>query len=142
MKPQSPPAAPQQSHEPDSTPLKTDIVGNIPMHHAQAAPAPVHDNDNLDKIMQDVGHELKKEDKKPSGHHFFSKKPKTEVILHAQPVQREAQTNAPPQAAPAHQLPAAKPQAKPKSENKAPVLIIVVTLLVTVILIALAVSVY
>jgi hypothetical protein len=56
----------------DDTPLRTDIVHNIPMH--QAAGAPAHDKDDLDGIMQDVNHQLKKEDIKPDKHHWFGQK--------------------------------------------------------------------
>jgi hypothetical protein len=59
----APPAASSQAVQTGPS-----MVTNIPVHAQQAAPAPANDDAELDKIMQDVGHELKKEDKKPEHH--------------------------------------------------------------------------
>jgi hypothetical protein len=57
----------------DNTQLKTDIVSNIPLHQA-AGPAPIHEAEDIDGIMKDVTHQLKKEDVKPAKHHLFGHK--------------------------------------------------------------------
>jgi hypothetical protein len=134
---------------PDGAPFKTDIVNNIPMHHA--APEAAKDDDDLDKIMQDVGHQLNTENHKPAKrrHLFGGSHPKSEAKLVAQPVPRgqfsEPVHSAPhqmhqPAASPAHPTPKVKPV--PKAKSSAPVMVIVLTLVVTGILIAAAVSAY
>ena len=125
-------------------PFKPDIVNNIPMHKAAPAPAQASEDDELDKIMQDVGTELKKDDHQPAKHHFFSKTPKPTVNA---PVHPPAAHHSAPQA-PAHPPTAqqpkapAKPAPKIKAKSSAPVFVIVVTVLVTGVLIAAAVSAY
>jgi hypothetical protein len=125
-----------------------------------------HDDADLDKIMQDVGHELKKDDKKPTKHHFFGKKknakaeakfsaqPQPAMDVHTQSLQQPVP--APPM--PAHQTnpiphtqPIKAPQAAqknvvkakpPKQGSNKPVLAIFVAVAVTSGLIAAAISAY
>jgi len=137
MNPQNLPQPSQNPAEPDGTPFKTDIVNNIPMHSAGGPPAPAKEDENLDKIMQDVGHELKKDDVKPAKHHFFSKKDTAEAQVHQAPPTNGLQQ----QTAQNHQ-PITKPQTKPKPEHNAPVAVIIVTVIVTAILIAVTYWVY
>ncbi len=128
----NPPAAaqpPQPQPQPDDAPLKTDIVNNIPMH--QAAPTPIKEGEDIDNIIQDVSHQLKKDDVKPPKRHMFSKKPKPEVK--------------PPPVQPPHPVPAAGPippprPLQPKAKHPVPVGLIVVTIIITGILIAAAVA--
>jgi hypothetical protein len=133
---------PQPNQNPassDGDSLRTDIVSNIPIHEAAAA-APVKEDDDLDRIMQDVGHQLKTEDIKPPKHHLFSKKqPANSAHLSAQPVIHEHQA---PTAQTPHNQPAQKPPPKSKSTSSAPVFIIVVTIAVTTVLIAAAMAAY
>lgn len=133
------PVAPGETTSASSGSLTPDIVSNIQVHDEAGQPKseahPPAASDDMDKIMQDVGKQMKKADKKPAKRHLFSKKPK-------------AQTPAAPKLAAARPVPAAHPAAKaaaakPKPANKPkPVLAIVLTILVTAALIAAAISAY
>jgi hypothetical protein len=124
----------------------TNVVTNIPVHTQQTAAAPANEDAELDKIMQDVGHELKKEDNKPQKHGFlgFSHKPKPLVKVAAQPVRQTAPMPAqqPVQTAtaPAVAMPAAVPKAK--IQRSIPVFVIFVAFLVTGFLVAAAIAAY
>jgi hypothetical protein len=138
--------------QPDSNPapataFKTDIVSNIPLHQAAAAPKPVNEADDIDAAMKDVGHQLKQEDKKPEKRHWFGRK-SSDPNFSAKPVVRESAT--PPPAAAAHPNQTAGPmprqpapkapahQAEPKS--RVPVMAILFTLIITAFLIVAALA--
>jgi hypothetical protein len=128
-------------------PAAPSIVTNIPVHTQQTIAAPAGEDAELDKIMQDVGHEMKKEDDKPQHHGFLGlgHKPKPLVKVASQPIRQQ-----PPAAMPAAPLPAAVPQAqpqaaalpKPKTQHSIPVFVIFVAFLVTGFLVAAAVAAY
>ena len=86
--PQAAPAQPAASPPQLASSLTPSIVDNIPVKAQQVSA--LNEDDELDKIMRDVGHELKKDDKKPSKKHFSLFKHK-------------AQAPSKPQAAPAPQ---------------------------------------
>jgi hypothetical protein len=116
------PAAPPGS-------LTPDLVSNIKVHNQGSQPAASGEDGDMDKIMQDVGKQMKKADNQPVKRHFFSKKTK------------------PKKTPSAHQLPAAHTAAKaapakPPPKKSAPVVVITLTILVTAALIAVAVSAY
>ena len=99
-----------------------------------APPEPIKDGDDMDQLMHEVGKELKKDDHKPTKHHFFSRK---------KPAGQHKPVPAQPPAHPAaasHPPPAAQAQPKPKTNSSAPVLVITLTVIVTGILIAAAVA--
>jgi hypothetical protein len=76
----------------------SNVVANIPVHTAQAPPV-INEDDELDKIMHDVGREMKKEDQKPPSHGllgFLHKSPAKPA--HMQPVRPAPLTNTPPPA--------------------------------------------
>lgn len=156
---------PQQSNVANSN--SPSVVDNIPIHNQVGMPdSHQHDDADLDKIMQDVGHELKKDDKKPAKRNLFgrNKKAKAEakfsaqpqpvMEVHTQPLQQPAP--APPvPASQTHSVPQTQPikaphgvqknvvKAKPpKQSSKKPVLAILVTVAVTGGLIAAAISAY
>lgn len=117
--------------QPDSAPFKADIVNNIPIHQAAAAPTPIKEGEDIDHIIQDVSHQLKKDDEKPPKRHFFSKPPKP--VVQTQPAPQPAQ-------GPAATVPLAAQPPKSKAQHSAPIAIIITTVIVTGILIAAAVS--
>ncbi|MBX4197233.1 hypothetical protein KW801_01605 [Candidatus Saccharibacteria bacterium] len=135
----------------DGGAFKPDIVSNIPLHQATPS-APVGEDHEFDKIMQDVGHQLNQEKHKPTKkHHFFGRRePKSEPKLVAQPVPREqfnmsahsVVPKLPKTSQPPDHRPAPKPQAVPKSKSSAPVMVILLTIIVTGILIVAAISAY
>ncbi len=161
----SPPPDPSAA-QPDG--LTTNLVSNIPVHsQGAAAPGTVNEDDELDKIMQDVNHEIKKTEKKPDGHHFhferrhhkktdakFSAQPRQVMDVHTQPVQTPTHNSAPAPAPvantqtkpPANSRPAAQPKSaapvKPSKTSHTPVMAIVLTLVVTSGLIAAAIYAY
>jgi hypothetical protein len=114
-------------------PAAPSIVTNIPVHTQQTIAAPAGEDAELDKIMQDVGHEMKKEDDKPQHHGFLGlgHKPKPLVKVASQPIRQQ-----PPAAMPAAALP------KPKTQHSIPVFVIFVAFLVTGFLVAAAVAAY
>lgn len=155
----SPPTAPAVQAPPDTSPVAAgpNIVSNIPVHAPQA-PAPISEDTELDKIMHDVGREMKKEDKKPPKHGLLS-------FLHHEPkplvkVNNQAASPAPavPQptplpipaaatAAPAAAVqpavtPVAAVQAKPAADRHIPFFVIFVALCITGFLIAAAIAAY
>jgi hypothetical protein len=133
----------------------TNLVTNIPIHNPQQA-ASVNEDAELDKIMQDVGHELKKEEhqKKPGHFSLFSRKKKTVVTVKptlsaavpSQAVATPQPVAAPAAAVPAQPTPASAAQAKtvPKAKHTstAPVMTVIVTVVVTGLLMAAAVYSY
>ena len=148
--PQSPPSlnrsdASPPADAPDN--LTPNIVENIPVR-AQTSSAAINEGADLDKIMQDVGKELKKEDKKPhkAGFLRFKRKPKTETHTQQAPsLVRSAPMSVPtaspkPTSQPAAKAPLPKAAAKPKPQrsSSAPVLVITLTIIVTGALIAAA----
>ena len=135
----------------------TNLVANIPVHNPADQTTPLGEDDELDKIMQDVGREMNKEENKSRKHRFlhFGHKTKT-VPKPAVPVSATVQSApapmpqpqpvAQPQAAAA--VPPLQPQAlqaaatKPKEQSSAPVFAIFVAILVTGFLIAAAIAAY
>jgi hypothetical protein len=132
MNPSKPPAAGT---------LVPDIVKDIPLQtQGGAAAKPANEDDELDRIMHDVGHDIKAIGERPPKKHFDlfghkNKKPKADPKFHAQPIAVPQQAPARPTAAPA-QKPAAKPQS-PKTSD-APVLVIFMAMVITGALIAAA----
>lgn len=152
----NPPSSPPQSNaSPNLTPgsLTPNIVGNIPVK-APSGPGATSFNDEaeLDKIMQDVGHELKKEDNKqrPKGFFGFKAKPKAEPKLTQPPTLNRPPATSPP--APTTKIetqPGAKPpmpistdKLKPAKTSSAPVLVITFAVIITAALIATALYAY
>jgi len=133
----------------------TNLVTNIPIHNPQQA-ASVSEDTELDKIMQDVGHELKKEEQHKKSGHFsiFSRKKKAVVTVKPTlSAAAPAQTTAPqpvtvPMAHAVQPAPAAAAQAQAKAVPKAkhgsnaPVMTVIVTVVVTGLLMAAAVYSY
>lgn len=131
---------------------------NIPVHSQGPAgniPPPENGEDELDKIMQDVGKELKKDDKKPAKKHLLSFARKSnkhsQAKFHAQPVPR-VKPGAQPTPVPIPQQHALnRPQPKPPAPvaapqphrgNYSPILVALLTVVVTCSLIALAIFTY
>lgn len=131
------------------------VVDNIPVKaHQPAAEAPVKEDDELDRIMHDVGQQLKREEMKPAKKQFSlfkrrGSKVKTEAKLHAQPLTPRplnGQAVTPPRPTVAARPPetaakAAPPKpapGKPAKTSSAPVLVITLTVIVTAVLIAAA----
>jgi hypothetical protein len=139
------------------TPLKTDIVDNIGVHQSAPPPTPVSEHENLDGLMQEVNHQLKREDVKPAKHHWFGHQTK-DPNFSAQPAARmstapAAATHQPtPQPAQRQPHPAAHPTAKPtkpaapakvaKPKSSKPVMTVVFTVIITAFLIMMAISAY
>jgi hypothetical protein len=122
-------------------PLVPDIVNNIPLQvQGRANLKPADEDDELDRIMRDVGKDIKEVVKKPDKHHGFfkhNKSAKREPKLVAQPIKHEAPAApAPKPIATASQKPAVLP--KPLKTSSPPVLAITVAILATGALIAAA----
>lgn len=141
------PAAPPAS---DGS-LTASLVANIPMHAPSQPAAPITEDDELDSIMTDIGHELKQAERKTPKKRFslFQRKPKPQPRPVAAPkIMDVAAQPAPPAmaAAPAAQPPAAavapKSQPKPPKTSPAPLGAIFAALLVTSFLIAAAIYSY
>ncbi len=132
---------PKFSAQPDAA-FKTDIVDNIPMHHASAAPAPISEAEDIDGIMKDVTKEVKKVDEAPKKHHMFGHKDHTKPDEHHAPV-----AAAPPPPAPAsgpvprQPAPAPRPH-QTKAKSSVPVMTIIFTIIITAFLVVAAISAY
>ena len=125
---------------PVSGSLVPELVKDIPIAMHSASPQAANEDDELDKIMHDVGRDIKQIGKKKTKHHWFDrqKKPKTEVEFSARPID---QIKLPPAApkpldiAPQPQPTSPKPtpgfKAKPAKTSRAPVGIVVLAMLVT-----------
>jgi hypothetical protein len=133
---------------PDDTPLKTDIVSNIPLHQAALVPGPVpiKDADNIDGIMKDVTHQLKKEDVRPPKHHWFSHDSNTPKHVSAAPAPHHPVAPAPPSPTagpvPRQPAPAATKPGPLAPKRSAPVMVVIYTVIITGFLIAAALSAY
>lgn len=168
MKPTAAPTAPRPTvndvtARPQMAPAETltpSIVGNIPVHN------PGGDDADLEQIMQDVGKEMQKTEKKPKkGMHLFGRKHKKEAPFHAQPIDKVSADQKPPQAAhqpkpvqPTPQTTTPKPASshpvkaqakakkeavpKPVKERHLPVMAITMAILFTGAMIAAAVMTY
>ena len=115
--------------------LRPDIVANIPLKTQSAPINPIADDDDLDKIMQDVGKDLSKVGDSPHKKRFFEfkRRPKT-----PKPAPR------PKAVRPQPAKPAAKPAPlpMPAKQGSVPALAITVAIIVTGVLIAAAYSAY
>lgn len=146
--PAQPLAAPVQAATGDTL---TSIVNNIPMHApAPLAAAGVNEDDELETIMKDIGHELKQADRKTTKKHIslFGRKHQPPAAKPA-PAPQPAAAAATPLAQPAPQTqpvktaaPILKPAPKTPKANPAPLGVIFITLLVTGALIAAAIYTY
>lgn len=124
--------------------LSTSIVNNIPVHApAQPLSRPLNEDDELDKIMQDVGQQLKQAERLTPKKRFFHFRHKAKPISASTPM-----AAAQPQPMPAT-LPAAQPAESLKQASKvspvsasSPVLPALFTLAVTLVLIAAAIYSY
>jgi hypothetical protein len=115
--------------------LRPDIVANIPLK-VQASPLkPVSEDEDLDKIMQDVGKDLKQVDKNHHKKKFFDFKRQPKP---AKPPTKPAAVPA----RPATAQPKPQVSGKPPKQSSAPVLAITVAVLVTFALVAAAYSAY
>ncbi len=128
------------------------LVDNIPVKAQQGGPPPVKEDDELDRIMRDVGQQLKKEDVKPAEKRFglFKRrgaKPKAEAKLHAQPLTPQpitkqditpAQPTASPPAPTAAKATPPHPAVAKPPKSSAPVLAITLAIIVTAVLIGAA----
>lgn len=167
MAPATQPPNPAAAAEPSVAASGPSIVTNIPVH-TQAQAAPAHEDAELDKIMHDVGQELKKEDKKPEKHGLLGflhhdPKPLVKVNNHSATPVAAAPVAVPVQSAPSipqtvpvatipapatpQAMAAAQPQiaagqAKPKTQRHVPVFVIFVALCVTGFLVAAAIAAY
>jgi len=140
---------PALTSAPANQAFTTNLVTNIPIHDPQQS-TPAKEDDELDKIMKDVGHELKKDVPVKKAGHFslFSRKRRTAAPVSVRPTAAPPSAPVHPVSAPTTQ-PAAtshpvKPTAavKPKQHTTAPVMVIMVTVLVTGLLMAAAVYTY
>lgn len=141
--------------------LKADIVSDIPVAAPQSGPKPASEDDELDKIMQDVSMDIKDSKSKPRKHGLFhrsKKAPKADAKFSAKPIDNvQPVPKAPPPEKPSepirptttvspspNQAPQAKPAkpVKPPKTSRAPVGAIVLALLVTGALSAAAVYAY
>ncbi|HVS79224.1 MAG TPA: hypothetical protein VHD84_02970 [Candidatus Saccharimonadales bacterium] len=132
---------PMQDVAPPSAAFKPDIVKNIPVKAPAGPSRPANEDDELNKIIQDVNQGLAKSDR-PAKKHFslFTHHPKAPV----------AQTQPPPRPQPipaqqqAAQTRSTKPVVAPRppKHRRLPVLVIFLTILVTGALIAAAYSAY
>jgi hypothetical protein len=152
------PAAPAPAAPASNPASAPNIVANIPVHTQQAAPAPaphpVNEDDELDRIMHDVGQELKKSDTKPQKHGLldFIHKPKPLVKTPTPRAKQQAAAAPIPAPMPVQNLPAAGPAAavtqgqaqatKPKTKRSVPVFVIFITLCITGFLIVAAIAAY
>lgn len=100
-----------------------------------APPQPIKDGDDLDKIMQEVGTQLKKDDRHAPKRGLFSK---NKTASHHKPTPAPLPEHASAAGQAPHPAAAAPP--KPHAQNSTPVLVITVTIIVTGILIAAAIS--
>jgi hypothetical protein len=145
-------SGPTSSPSPSSDIPPPDLGSKIPVKTQSTPPSPPQPpkpaaaDDDLDKIMQDVGQQLKNEDKQPSKKRrsFFGRKPKNqpEAKLHAQPLPPAVAQPLP--AAPQARAPLPQPaiQPTPPKTSSAPVLVITLTIIVTSILIIAAIYAY
>lgn len=142
--------------------LTTSLVANIPVHTPQQPGAPASEDDELDKIMQDVGKELKKDDQAKAKNHFslFHKQkaapapiaarppaappavPAQPVAAHPAPAQAVIAPQPVSQPATAAQPRPAPAAAKPKKEPSVPLMPITAAVIVTGLLMAAAVYTY
>jgi len=114
--------------------LRPDIVSNIPIKAPSSPLNPIPEDDELDKIMQDVGKDLKKVSQNAHKKHFF------EFKHHPAPAKPAAKPPVQAQPAKAPQPKAA--QQKLQRQCTIPVFTITVTIIVTGFLIAAAYSAY
>lgn len=159
-----PPAAAPAPVQAADVPSGPNIVTNIPVHAPQAETKPASEDDELDKIMHDVGQELKKTEQKTPHHGllgFLHHDPKPLVKVNSPAAKPEAPIA--PVAAPAvASIPAApiatpvaaaqpqvqsagqtQPQAVPaKTKSHVPFFAIFVAICVTGFLVAAAVAAY
>jgi hypothetical protein len=144
----NPPQQPQ-TPAPDVSALKPDIVTSIPLKVQDATAQPPHKDAEIDKIMHDVGQELKKNVKHTTRHGLFSiskrsKQPQAQAAPPRPVIASQVTNQQPiPQSQPTAST-QAKPQVKPKSDTKqsVPIFMILVTLIVTSALIVVAVATY
>jgi hypothetical protein len=149
----SAPPASMQSQSVASTALTPNIVNNIPMRTPDAAQSlALNDEEELDKIMNDVGKGMRADDKKPGTRGFlgFKKKSKSEATFSAQPIAKvdlktQTQVHAQPNISQSPKpLPQSMPQVKiaaqpikptsapPASKTSTkPILVVCVTIIVT-----------
>lgn len=139
----------KQSNPPVSGSLKTDIVNDIPLAVQGTVPRPADDDDELDKIMRDVGKDVKEVGKKPAKHHWFSldHKQKADPKFSARPIDqvkpvpaapRPIQTSQPLRPAPTAAKPVANKQPKPPKTHGAPIGVILLAIVMTGVLSAAA----
>jgi len=140
--------------------VTTNLVASIPVHNQATQAAPATEDDELDKIMQDVGREMSKDDKKPPKHgllHFghnskATPKPLAPIATAVQPAPAEPMATPQTVSLPSPQPPiaAVQPQtqaapvatAKAKKQSSTPVFAIFVAILVTGFLVAAAIAAY
>ena|SRR5579862_4192548 len=153
-----PAPAPAPAAASDSMPIAApQVVANIPVHAPTAPAAPASEDDELDRIMRDVGQELKKESVKPAKKGLFSffhkakAKPqpsatavhKAPVAAQSAPAPQPTPVSAPVRAVARPQpQPTATPAAKVKKQTSVPAFAIFVALLVTGFLTVAAIAAY
>jgi hypothetical protein len=110
--------SPAQKNQPDS--LTPNVVANFPMKNPEVG-MPTDDDPELDKIMHDVGQEVKKVGSKPKKHRFLwfgGKSKKAEVPFSAKPIEKTSLKPAP---MPPNQAPLPVPApALPKPDQNLP----------------------
>ncbi|HET6863702.1 MAG TPA: hypothetical protein VFH37_00650 [Candidatus Saccharimonadales bacterium] len=129
------------NQRPVSGSLVPEMVKDIPIAVPGAKPRAGNEDDELDKIMRDVGQDIKQIDKKKPKHHWFGgqKKSKAEVKFSARPIDPiKPLPSAPPkpqdiapQPQPASPKPTPAIKAKPAKTSHAPVGIVILAMLVT-----------
>jgi hypothetical protein len=117
------------------------------LHQAAPAPGPVpiKDADNIDGIMKDVTHQLKKEEVKPQKHHWFSHDSNTPKHVSAAPAPHPVVPAPPSPTAgpvPRQPAPAATKPGPLAPKRSAPVMVVIYTVIITGFLIAAALSAY
>ena len=112
--------------------LKTDFVNDIPLAVQGTVPKSADDDYELDKIMRDVGKDIKEVGKKPAKPRWFShdKKPKTDAKFSARPIDQVKPAPAAPRPTQPVQSsrspsvsvkPLAKKQPKPPKDHSVPI---------------------
>lgn len=130
----------QPANQNPSASLVPDVVKEIPVVSPNSKLQPVSEDDELDKIMRDVGQNLKQVGQKNPKKHWFNreKKSKAEPKFSARPVDKvKPLPAAPPKPVPQTpgssviSKPAAAAKTKPVKTGQAPISAVVLALLIT-----------
>jgi hypothetical protein len=152
-----PAAPPSPGAQPSMPAPASSVVASIPVHTQQVPQAATGEDDELDKIMHDVGREMSSQENKPGKKgvlgfmhkvpskpaHMQPVRPALSPLAQASPaVQAPAVTQQAPAAQQVQQAMPAPAAAKPKSTKSFPVFILFVTIVVTGFLVVAAYAAY